>query len=100
MDAKGAVVGKITDLWIDQAEFLFRYFEMKSNGGRSVLIPVPVAFIWGGKVKVNALVGDQFEYVPTTKNPNAVTLLEEDKIMGYFGGGYLYATPERQEPFI
>jgi photosynthetic reaction center H subunit len=29
-----------------------------------------------------------------------VTLLEEDKIMGYFGGGYLYATPERQEPFI
>ena len=100
VDAKGAMVGTVTDLWIDQAEFLFRYFEMKTRGGRNVLIPVPVAFLSGGKVKVNALVGDQFEHVPGTKNADSVTLLEEDKIMGYYGGGYLYATPERQEPFI
>jgi len=100
VDANGAEQGTITDLWIDQAEFLFRYFEMKTKGGRTVLIPVPVAFLWGGKVKVHALIGDQFEHVPTTKNPDSVTLLEEDKIMGYFGGGYFYASPERQEPFI
>lgn len=100
VDAKGNEQGTITDLWIDQAEFLFRYFEMKTKGGRTVLIPVPVAFLWDGKVKVHALIGDQFEHVPTTKNPDSVTLLEEDKIMGYFGGGYFYASPERQEPFI
>lgn len=100
VDAKGVEQGTITDLWVDQAEFLFRYFEMKTKGGRTVLIPVPVAFLSGGKVKVHALIGDQFEHVPTTKNPDSVTLLEEDKIMGYFGGGYLYASPERQEPFI
>jgi len=29
-----------------------------------------------------------------------VTLLEEDKIAGYFGGGRLYATPDRQEPLL
>ena len=100
VDAKGVEQGTITDLWVDQAEFLFRYFEMKTKGGRTVLIPVPVAFLSGGKVKVHALIGDQFEHVPTTKKPDSVTLLEEDKIMGYFGGGYLYASPERQEPFI
>jgi photosynthetic reaction center H subunit len=27
-----------------------------------------------------------------------VTLLEEDKIMGYYGGGTLYADRRRQEP--
>jgi len=29
-----------------------------------------------------------------------VTLLEEEKIMAYFGAGTLYATPERQEPLV
>jgi photosynthetic reaction center H subunit len=29
-----------------------------------------------------------------------VTLLEEDRIAGYFGGGTLYATPARSEPLI
>jgi hypothetical protein len=27
-----------------------------------------------------------------------VTLLEEDRIVGYYAGGYLYATPNRTEP--
>jgi len=29
-----------------------------------------------------------------------VTLREEDRIMGYYGGGQLYATPRRTEPLI
>jgi photosynthetic reaction center H subunit len=32
------------------------------------------------------------------KNPEQITLLEEEKIMAYFGAGTLYATPQRQEP--
>jgi photosynthetic reaction center H subunit len=29
-----------------------------------------------------------------------VTLLEEDKISGYYGGGTLYADPSRSEPIL
>jgi len=29
-----------------------------------------------------------------------VTLLEEEKIMAYYGAGTLYATPSRQEPLL
>jgi len=32
--------------------------------------------------------------------PGQVTLLEEEKIMAYFGAGSLYATPLRQEPLV
>ena len=37
---------------------------------------------------------------PGLKNPDQVTRLEEDKITGYFAGGHLYATPNRQEPLM
>ena len=42
----------------------------------------------------NAEIGEPTEHADT------VTLYEEDRIVGYFGGGYLYATPERAEPLI
>ena len=29
-----------------------------------------------------------------------VTKLEEDRIVGYYGAGTLYATPARQEPLL
>ena len=35
--------------------------------------------------------------IPTIASPRQVTLLEEDKIAGYYGGGKLYAG-NRQEP--
>jgi photosynthetic reaction center H subunit len=38
--------------------------------------------------------------VPTTKHPEQITLLEEEKVMAYYGGGTLYATPDRQEPIL
>jgi photosynthetic reaction center H subunit len=50
--------------------------------------------------KVNALLAAQFVNVPTTKDPDRVTMLEEEKVVGYYGGGTLYATPERAEPLL
>jgi photosynthetic reaction center H subunit len=38
--------------------------------------------------------------VPTTKHPDQITLLEEEKITAYFGAGTLYAEPKRSEPLI
>ena len=37
---------------------------------------------------------------PATRNTDKVTLLEEDKITAYYGGGTLYATPDRVEPLL
>jgi photosynthetic reaction center H subunit len=31
---------------------------------------------------------------------DAITLYEEERIVAYFGGGYLYANRARQEPLI
>jgi len=32
--------------------------------------------------------------VPLTKSPDAITMLEEEKISAYYGAGLLYANPQ------
>jgi len=101
--ADGAVAGTVSELWVDRAEVLFRYLEVDvpaKGGPRRVLLPINFARIGDRKVSVRSILAAQFAQVPGTRNPDAVTLLEEDKIMGYYGGGTLYATPERQEPLL
>jgi photosynthetic reaction center H subunit len=51
-------------------------------------------------VRVQALLGEQFAHVPAIKNPEQVTLLEEEKITAYYGGGTLYAEPGRGDPLL
>lgn len=97
------IAGVVTDVWIDRAEALIRYLEVQVAGSdKKVLLPVPFAKIDSprGRVSVQALLGKQFANVPTTKAATKVTKLEEDKIVGYYGAGTLYATPQRQEPFL
>ena len=48
------------------------------------------------RIYVGAITGPQFKDVPRTKTLDQVTLLEEDKIYGYFGAGTFYATPQRR----
>jgi photosynthetic reaction center H subunit len=69
---------------------------------RTVLMPSGFASLRRKtrEAHVYALLGAQFANVPTLRNADQVTLLEEDKISGYFAGGLLYATPERSEPLI
>ena len=101
--ADGAVAGTVRDLWVDRAEVLFRYLEVEvpaQGGSRRVLLPVNFSRIGDRSVKVRSILASQFAQVPGTRSPDAVTLLEEDKIMGYYGGGTLYATPDRQEPLL
>lgn len=103
LGADGALAGTVAELWVDRAEVLFRYLEValdESRGGRRVLLPINFARIGDRRVEVGSILGAQFAQVPTTRDPDAVTLLEEDRIMGYYGGGTLYATPDRQEPLL
>lgn len=93
--------GTVSDIWVDRSEQLIRYLEV-TVGTRIVLLPMTMAVVDGGAraVKVRAITSAQFADVPGTANPHQVTLLEEEKIIGYYGGGHLYATRDRQEPWL
>ncbi|MEM6621491.1 MAG: photosynthetic reaction center subunit H [Pseudomonadota bacterium] len=110
MDARGMPVvshdrkqvGTVTDLWVDVPEQLVRYLEFELvDGGGKRLIPITLLKVTGDRyVKVHSLYAHNFPGVPTTAKPDEVTLLEEDKICGYYCGGKLYASPDRLEPQI
>lgn len=98
------LAGTVTDIWVDRSEPGVRYLEVAlvDGGGRTVLLPIGFAVISRDKRKVRtgAILAHQFADVPALRNPDIVTKLEEDKITGYFAGGYLYATPDRSEPLL
>lgn len=95
------IVGTVTDVWIDEPEALVRYIEydLKDGGGKR-LVPITMARIWFNSVKVASIYAHQFADVPTIKSDAQITLLEEEKICAYYGGGYLYAAQSRQDPQI
>lgn len=97
------VSGTVVDVWVDRAEPSPRYYEVQlASGARTVLLPFNCARIKAraGEVQVKSITAEQFNNVPAIANPERVTLLEEDKIMAYYASGYLYALPDRQEPFF
>lgn len=115
-DCNVDLAGKVTDVWVDQSEHLIRYIEIETNAGDKVLAPMMVAVVqtrgaFAGLmegllpdqpelVQIDAITKDQYADVPRIKTAGQITRLEEDQIQAYFGGGYLYATPERAEPVL
>jgi photosynthetic reaction center H subunit len=113
--ADGVTVGKVSDIWVDQAEHIIRYLEVETNTGKKVLAPMMVAVVHGNSlidallpivedkpkyVEIDAITAAQFDDVPTLETPGIITRYEEDRVQAYFGGGYMYATPERAEPWL
>jgi len=99
----GLVAGTISSAWIDRSEYVLRYYEVTlADGGRTVLLPAGFAVVDGNQrsVQVKSIFAEHFAGVPATKSPDQITLLEEDKIMGYYGGGTLYASRSRSEPLV
>ncbi len=95
--------GKIVDLWVDRSEAIFRYYEIEvatEDGPRRVLLPTTMAKVYDRFVNVRSIRGVHFADVPTTRHPEQVTRLEEDRISAYYAAGTLYATPSRQEPLL
>ncbi len=107
-DANKKLAGKISDVWVDQSEHIIRYLEVTTNSGKKVLAPMFMAKVQtpgllGDKtplIDIDAITAEQFEDVPQLATPGQITRDEEERVMAYFGGGYLYATPERQEPVL
>jgi photosynthetic reaction center H subunit len=105
LGADGKVAGTVSDVWVDRTEMIVRYLEVAVPLGDSahyVLVPMPLAMINGDRreVRVDAVKAEHFITAPGLANPEQVTLLEEDRISAYFGGGTLYADPSRMEPLI
>ena len=103
--ADGEVAGTVADVWVDRAEPLITFFEVDlgaANGNKHVLLPIGFSKIncKARQINVRSIYASQFADVPSTAAPDEITLREEDRIMGYFGGGTLYADAARQEPLI
>jgi photosynthetic reaction center H subunit len=98
----GKSAGSVVDVWVDRSESLIRYLQVELAGGSRVLLPINFARIDGmrRRVRVQALHAAQFASVPATARPDRITLREEDRIMGYYGGGTLYAEPRRLGPWL
>jgi photosynthetic reaction center H subunit len=102
--ADGVAAGVVTDVWVDRSESIIRYMEAELTGavGKRVLFPMTMADVQRGSktVCVDAVLGSQFAQAPVLENPNQITLYEEERVVAYFGAGYLYATPQRAEPIL
>jgi photosynthetic reaction center H subunit len=100
----GETAGTVVDLWVDQSEAIFRHLEVAvtlSDGAtRNVLLPINFCRITRRGVRVSSLYAAQFAGVPGTRDPQQITMLEEEKIMAYYGAGLLYADPKRAEPLF
>ena len=101
--ADGTRGGIIKEIWVDRAEMVIRYLELETtaeNGSRKVMLPMNFARVQSKKIAVESILGNQFADVPAIKSQDQITMLEEERVMAYYGGGTLYATPERREPLI
>ncbi len=97
----GEVAGRTVDVWVDRSEYILRYLEAEVAGGRRVLVPMALCtFSDDGVARVISVTAAQFAAAPSVAQPEQITLLEEDRISAYFGGGHFYATPERSEPCL
>ncbi len=109
------LAGTVSDVWVDQAEHIIRYLEVTTNSGKKVLAPMGVVSVQGrgflggitplvddqtALIDIDAIRSDQFDGTPEIETAGQITRFEEDKIMAYYGGGYMYATPERSEPWM
>ena len=99
------LAGKVIDAWVDRSEVVIRYVEVELQNpvaAKSVLVPMNFLSIKSKKreIHVRYLTAAQFATVPAIRKPNEITFLEEEKIVGYYGGGSFYAVPGRTEALI
>jgi len=94
------IAGTVAELWVDRAEHVIRYIEVALTAGGTVLLPMTMAEVSRRRIHCDAVTAAQFAGAPTLASPVQITLLEEEKIMAYFGAGYLWATPARSEPLL
>ena len=92
-------VGTVTDVWIDKGSKILRYLEVALDGEpKHRLVPIFYAQFWRKtkSFKLDCLSSTQFAKAPILRHPDIVTAREEDRINGFYAGGYMYSTPLRE----
>ena len=84
------VVGHVADLWIDMPEQLVRYLEIELEAGGRCLAPMQLVRVRPRYVDIRTLDTARMAQVPLTASMEQITLLEEEKIAAFYGGGDLY----------
>lgn len=102
LGSDGRSAGSVKDVWIDRMESMIRYIEVALSDGKTVLAPMAMASVNGAKriIQLDSAAAGQFAKAPTPASDSQITRYEEERIVGYFGGGYLYAAPQRAEPLL
>lgn len=96
------LAGVVSDVWIDRSDRMIRYVEVQLATGSRVLAPMAFASVSRrrNQVHFDSISAAQFANVPQLATAGEITRLEEERIQGYYGGGYLYGLPGRTEPLI
>ena len=100
--ADGAIAGTVADVWIDRSDRLIRSLEIDVDGVGNVLAPMAMTKVdrRRNRVVIDALATTQFAGAPKVAQAGQITRYEEERVVAYFGGGYLYATRDRAEPYL
>ena len=101
----GIEVGGVIDVWINLIEHATVYLEVELAGvATSPRVLIPERYVRyrrrARQVVVRSLSAEQFLDIPRTRHPDRITRLEDDKLVGYFGGGTLYGKAGRSEPLL
>ena len=90
--------GSVGDIWVDRSEPQIRFWKWKLGAGGAVLLPVGLRArrqaAPAHRGRVDLLRAASSPASPRLSNPDQVTLAEEDRITGYYGGGT--CTPSRR----
>ena len=97
--ADGQSAGTVSDIWVDRSEPQIRYLQLAGEGG-PLLVPMGFCKVRRDGIHVKAIYANQFAKVPRPKAGDRITLLEEDRVVAYFAGGYRYADADRNEPLF
>jgi photosynthetic reaction center H subunit len=102
LGADGKVAGTVKDLWVDRADVMVRYLEVELSAGGTRLLPITMSLLQreARVVEVASIYASQFGEVPTTKEADRLTTLEEERICAYYAGGRLYADASRLGPVV
>jgi len=93
LDARGAPVGTVADIWVDREIKILRYLEVQlDTAPRTVLVPIYATKIdeRRRRVRVRDLLAGQFAQAPRLKNPDEITAREEDQVNAYCAGGLFF----------
>ncbi len=84
------VVGQVVDIWIDVPEQMIRYLEIELETGGRCLAPMQLVRVRTRYVDVRTLDSTRMAQVPKIAASDRITLLEEEKLVAFYGGGELY----------